>query len=316
MIDKFKHFREQDMGGTALELNDLKIFQMVADYGSVSKAALELNYVQSNVTARIKLLERELETPLFYRHKRGMILNTEGKRLLAYANDIVSKFEEMKQVFQRSSTPSGVLDIGIVDTLISLPTLLSSYCSRYPNVDLSLRAGVTEHLLQKVIDLKLDGAFVTGPVKHPFIEQYEVLQEELVIVTKSEKFAVEDVTVKPLLLYNKGCGYRLRLEKWLMEEGIAPKQIMEFGTFETILGSVAAGIGITIVPKSTVRHMVSRGIVHCHEVPDEYRQITTVFIRRKDSYMTSSIKAFIEEIADVRVESGVNPDNNDFTTGS
>lgn len=279
-----------------MEFNDLKIFQTVATHGSISKAALELNYVQSNVTARIKLLEKELQTPLFHRHKRGMVLNTEGKRLLEYSREILSKMEEMKSSFQDKSNPSGMLKIGIVETVVALPDILSSYHSKYPNVELSLKAGVTDLLLQKVADMKLDGAFVTGPIRHPLIEQVEVIQEKLVLVTKGKTFSMEDITTKPLLLYNKGCGYRGRLESWMKVEGLIPKQIMEFGTFGTIIGSVAAGIGITILPESSVRNLVAGGTVFCHEVPEPYREITTIFIRRKDSLLTSTLQCFIDEI--------------------
>lgn len=279
-----------------MEINDLKIFQMVAVHGSVSKAALDLNYVQSNVTARIKLLEKELQTPLFYRHKRGMILNSEGKRLLEYSREILSKFEEMKSNFQDQSKPSGVLEIGIVETVVALPEILSSYYSKYPNVELSLKAGVTELLLQEVIAMRLDGAFVTGPIRHPLIEQVEVIQEKLVLVTKSDTFNLEDITTTPLLLYNKGCGYRGRLESWMKVEGIIPKQIMEFGTFGTIIGSVAAGIGITVIPESSIKDLVANGTVCSHNIPDPYREITTVFIRRKDSFLTSTLQSFIDEI--------------------
>lgn len=279
-----------------MELNDLRIFQAVAAHGSVSKAALELSYVQSNVTARIKLLEKELQTPLFYRHKRGMILNTEGKRLLEYSREILSKVDEMKQTFQDKSNPYGVLEIGIVETVAALPYILSSYYRKYPNVEISLKAGVTDLLLQDVIDMKLDGAFVTGPIRHPLIEQVEVIQERLVLVTKADTFAVEDITTKPLLLYNKGCGYRGRLESWLKVEGIVPKQIMEFGTFGTIIGSVAAGVGMTIIPESAIKDLVASGTVYAHSVPEPYREITTIFIRRKDSYLTSTLQCFIDEI--------------------
>ncbi|MNH93926.1 HTH-type transcriptional regulator GltR [compost metagenome] len=279
-----------------MEFNDLKIFQTVAAHGSVSKAALELNYVQSNVTARIKLLEKELQTPLFNRHKRGMILNTEGKRLLEYSSEILSKMEEMKRIFQDKSNPSGILEIGIVETVIALPYILSSYYSKYPNVEISLKAGVTELLLQEVIDMKLDGAFVSGPIKHPLIEQIEVIQEKLVLVTKGDTFSIQDITTKPLLLYNKGCGYRERLESWMKAEGIIPKQIMEFGTFGTIIGSVAAGIGITIIPESAITDLVANGIVFGHPVPEPYEEITTIFIRRKDSYLTSTLQCFMDEI--------------------
>lgn len=279
-----------------MEFNDLKIFQTVAKYGSVSKAALELNYVQSNVTARIKLLEKELRTPLFYRHKRGMTLNPEGKRLLEQSRVILSGIEEMKRTFQDKSNPSGVLEIGIVETVMALPDILASYYSKYPNVELSLKAGVTDLLVQQVIDMKLDGAFVTGPIKHPLIEQVEVIQEKMVLVTKEKSFSIEEMTKKPLLLYKKGCGYRERLESWMKAEGIIPKQIMEFGTFGTIIGSVAAGIGITIIPESSITDMVANGTVFCHSVPEPYHEITTIFIRRKDSYVTSTLQCFMDEI--------------------
>lgn len=283
-------------GEADMEFNDLKVFHAVATHGSVSKAAIELNYVQSNVTARIKLLEKELQTPLFYRHKRGMILNSEGKRLLEQSREILSGMEELKRTFQDHSNPSGVLEIGVVETVNALPAILSSYIQKYPNVELSLKAGVTELLMQQVIDMKLDGAFVTGPIRHQFIEQVEVIQEKLVLVTKEKTFSMEEITKRPLLLYNKGCGYRDRLESWMKAEGIIPKQIMEFGTFGTIIGSVAAGIGITIFPESSISDLVDNGIVFCHELPEPYHEITTIFIHRKDSYVTSTLRCFMDEI--------------------
>jgi DNA-binding transcriptional LysR family regulator len=279
-----------------LEFNDLRIFQAVATHGSVSKAALELSYVQSNVTARIKLLEKELRTPLFYRHKRGMILNPEGKRLLDHSREILSKMEEMAHLFEDKTYPSGVLEIGIVETVNALPDILSSYYGKYPNVELSLKTGVTDDLVQQVLDMKLDGAFVTGPIRHPLIEQLEVIQEKLVLVTKGESFRIEEITEKPLLLYNKGCGYRERLESWMKAEGIIPKQIMEFGTFGTIMGSVAAGIGMTIIPESSITDLIVKGTVYGHSVPEPYHEITTIFIWRKDSYISSTLQCFMDEI--------------------
>ncbi|WP_159887753.1 LysR family transcriptional regulator [Paenibacillus puerhi] len=279
-----------------MDFNDLKIFQTVAAHGSVSKAALELNYVQSNVTARIKLLEKELRTPLFYRHKRGMILNPEGKRLLEHSREILTRVEEMRHIFEDKSNPSGVLEIGIVETVSALPEILSSYYSKYPSVELSLKTGVTDHLLQQVIDMKLDGAFVTGPIRHTLIEQVEVIQEKLMLVTKGETFSIEDLTKRPLLLYNKGCGYRERLEGWMKAEGVIPKQIMEFGTFGTIIGSVAAGIGITVFPQSSISDEVAKGTVFGHSIPEPYHEITTLFIWRKDSYISSTLHSFLDDI--------------------
>jgi LysR family transcriptional regulator, cell division regulator len=279
-----------------LELNDLKIFQKVAEHGSISKAALELNYVQSNVTARIKLLEKELQTPLFYRHKRGMLLNPEGKRLLEKSREILSDIEKLKRTFHDKTSPSGVLEIGIVETVMALPGILSSYYSKYPNVELSLKAGVTDSLVQQVIDMRLDGAFVTGPIQHPLIEQIDVIQEKLVLVSKQQSLSIEELTTRPLLLYNKGCGYRERLDSWMKSAGLLPNRIMEFGTFGTIIGSVAAGLGVTIIPESTITELVASGTVFSHNVPKPYDEITTIFIWRKDSYMTNTLQLFMNEI--------------------
>lgn len=281
-----------------MELNDLLIFQKVAECGSVSKAAEQLSYVQSNVTARIKVLEKELQTPLFNRHKRGMIINSEGKRLLEYAKEINAKVEEMKLSFQDQQGASGILKIGIVETVIALPGILSAFNDHYPNVELSLMAGVTDQLVQDVIDMKLDGAFVTGPIRHPGVEQLAVIKEKLVLVAKLDSFTMEQLTTTPFLLYHKGCGYRGRLESWMKVEGIIPRKIMEFGTFGTIIGSVAAGIGVTVIPQSSVVDLVAGKVVEEHQLPEPYCDITTIFIWRKESYMTNTLAHFVDEIRD------------------
>ncbi|MNE83830.1 HTH-type transcriptional regulator YofA [compost metagenome] len=68
------------------------MFQAVAEEGSISKAAQSLNYVQSNVTARIQQLEQELGTPLFYRHSRGITLTSAGQTLMEYTVRIFNLF--------------------------------------------------------------------------------------------------------------------------------------------------------------------------------------------------------------------------------
>ena len=68
-----------------MELSDLLTFSVVARLGGITRAADELNTVQSNVTQRVKALEAEIGTALFERHSRGMTLTGAGRRLLPYA---------------------------------------------------------------------------------------------------------------------------------------------------------------------------------------------------------------------------------------
>ena len=279
-----------------MEFKDLEIFQLVAEKGTVTEVAKELNYVQSNITSRIQKLEVELNTPLFNRHRRGMILTPEGKKLLDYSKKILLLTDEMKRAVLNKNEPIGKLEIGTVETVYYLPNILSSYIKNYKNVDLSLITGVTESLEEEVLNHKLDGAFITESNVHPDIESYEVFDEELVLISDTRNLTLEELKNEPFLCFRKGCGYRARLEMWYQDQNIIPQKVMEFGTLETILRSVSMGLGVSFVPKSAVAQLEQNGEILCHQLPSEYSKVKTVFIRRTDSYLTSTIEKFIETI--------------------
>lgn len=82
--------------------------------------------------------------------------------MIEYVNKILKDVEELEQVFLDTDIPSGILRIGTVETVRILPTIIASYYKKYPNVDLSLQAGLTEELIKKVMNHELDGAFISG----------------------------------------------------------------------------------------------------------------------------------------------------------
>ncbi|WP_419887038.1 LysR family transcriptional regulator [Neobacillus niacini] len=279
-----------------MEFKDLEIFQVVADKGTISEAAKELNYVQSNITSRIRKLEAEMNTPLFNRHRRGMSLTPEGKKLLTYSKRILLLTEEMKNAVQTNKEPSGKLEIGTIETVIHLPKILSSYIKKYKEVDLSVFTGVTESLVEEVLNHKLDGAFITETDVHHDLLSYEVFEEELVLISDTHVTTLEDIKEETILCFSKGCGYRARLAEWYKNQNITPKKIMEFGTLETILRSAVMGLGVAFVPKSEVKQLEKEGLVQFHTLPEQYSKVKTVFVRRADTYLTPTIEKFIETI--------------------
>ncbi|GFR37300.1 HTH-type transcriptional regulator CzcR [Insulibacter thermoxylanivorax] len=279
-----------------MEFKDLEIFQMVAEKGKISEVAKELNYVQSNITMRIQKLEQELNTPLFHRHRRGMILTPEGKKLLAYSKRLLQLADEMKKAVQNREEPAGKLDIGAVETVIHLPVILSNFMMKYQNVDLSLYTGVTKTLEQDVLQHKLDGAFVTETDFHPDLESHEVFSEELILIADANTESLEEAKERPFLCFSEGCKYRARLETWYRDQNIEPQKVLEFGTLETILQSVLMGLGVTFVPKSAVAHLMESGKIKGFTLPERYSKIKTVFIRRADAYLTTTMEKFIETI--------------------
>ena len=99
-----------------MDLHALNIFKSVAEKGSISQAARDLNYAQSNITTKIQQLENDLQTTLFYRNNRGTTLTSKGKVLLTYAENIFNLIEETVKVMQDNQIPQGPLSIGSMET--------------------------------------------------------------------------------------------------------------------------------------------------------------------------------------------------------
>ncbi len=289
-----------------MNVKDLVIFQTVANKGSLNKAAEHLNYVQSNVTSRIQKLERDLDTKLFHRHKRGITLTNEGEALLPYVQKIISLTDKMKMIGSSNNNPTGKLDVASVETVIKLPLILSAYIDKYKKVELTLSTGVTAELKEKVLQYNLDGAFVTksAMTNDPDLIQVDVFHENLVLISNNKTRSLEELIQLPILRFSDGCGYRAKLNEWLEENKILPKKVMELGTLETTLGSVISGLGIAYVPYSTVKEYEIKKQIKCYQLPEKYSQITTVFIYRKSDYLSPALQKFIDTIEEVKVELG------------
>jgi DNA-binding transcriptional LysR family regulator len=286
-----------------MEFKDLRIFQSVAAHGSISRAAKSLNYVQSYVTARIKALEAELGTQLFTRHSKGTRLTSEGEKLQVYAERIIKTMDDIHKAFHDTEEPSGRLNIGTVETITKLPEILSVFRGLYPNVSLSIDSDVTAKVSAKVVDKTLDCAFVSGFGRHPAINKAELFHEKLVLVSSDGAASLDDLKEKPMLVFKEGCNYRRNLERWLGDEGVEGEKIVEFGTLETIIGSVKSGLGISLVPISTVSASLAAGELYSYSLPDQYSEISTDFIWRKDAFLTSSMNKFIETVNEYKENS-------------
>lgn len=281
-----------------MESNELRIFRVVAQTGSITKAAQTLGYVQSNVTARIQQLESDLDTQLFYRH-RGMILTPTGERLLSYAENIIHLLDDAEKAIKNSCEPSGTLAIGASHTIssIRLPELLAKYHKSYPKVDLSLITNQSDELIYKINHFQLDGAFVkTLFINDENIEKELVFEENLVLVSHPMYKDIEDIYCKPFLMNTIGCPNRIQLETWLKSKGISNIRYMEFNNLNSIIEGVMADLGASFVPKSSTLKYEKAGLIKSFAIPDKYNVTRTFFIRRKDSLMTNSLSKFIEMV--------------------
>lgn len=281
-----------------MDIRDLQIFLAVASEGSITRAAEKLEYVQSSISIRIQQLESELKTELFHRQRQGVRLTTSGEVLKSYAEKILFLAQEAERVVTDHSIPRGPLRIGSLETTaaIRLPSILAEYHSAFPDVDLSLRTGSTDELVNLVLKYELDGAFVAAPVENVDLESTEVGTEELVLVSSGRFPSVdtwEDIRNFVLLVFRPGCSYRRKLEDWLHWEGIIPAKIMEFGTIDGIVGCVQAGLGVSLLPVSVVERATLQYNLRIHKISEKFTKTPTLFIRRKDTHETVAVSEFI-----------------------
>jgi DNA-binding transcriptional LysR family regulator len=284
-----------------MDAADLRVFEAVARLGGMSRAAIELNTVQSNVTARIRQLEHELGVALFQRHSRGVTLTAAGRRLLPYAVRLGSLLADARRAALDNGNPRGQLTIGSLETTaaLRLSPVLSAYAAAWPEVDLVLTTGTTCELVDAVLEHRLEGAFVCGPIDHPDLHEQSAFREQLVMVTAPAVRSLDQLAAQDglkIVVLRAGCSYRQRLESLLAARGIVGVRLLEFGTLESILACVGAGIGVTLLPKVVVEAAAQDGRVALHALPMADAEVDTVFIRRHDAFLSSALGAFLATV--------------------
>jgi DNA-binding transcriptional LysR family regulator len=280
-----------------MDTGDLRVFEAVARLGGMNRAAAALNTVQSNVTARIKALEMDIGCVLFERHSRGVKLTAAGQRLLPYADRATRLMAEAREAARDDGAPRGLLTIGSLETTaaLRLTPLLARFAADYPDIDLVLRTGTTRELVAEALEGRVDGAFVCGPAAHPELREEVMFREELTLLTATSVSSLDEAWSGEvrIVVLRAGCSYRQRLETLLARRGIAVKRVLEFGTLEAIFGCVAAGLGVTLLPRALIGPVWAAGQVNLHALAAEDARVETVFIRRRDGFASSALKAFL-----------------------
>lgn len=283
-----------------MELIDLLTFSAVARNGGITRAADELKTVQSNVTQRVKALEAEMGIALFERHSRGMTLTGAGRRLLPYAQRMAALSREAMLATRDDGEPKGPLAIGSMETTaaVRLPPLLAEFHRRFPAVQLTLRTATTADLVASILDGELDGAFVAGPIDHVDLLSTVAFREELVLVTARRFTSLASLRAgtpesgPTALVFRTGCTYRQRLEQLFSDFGWPSATRFELGTLDGMIGCVAAGVGVTLLPRAVVERSELRKDVSTHALDTSWSNVDTLFIQRRSAHQYSALDGF------------------------
>ncbi|PJZ52705.1 LysR family transcriptional regulator [Leptospira adleri] len=282
-----------------MDIPSLKIFREVTREGSFTRAAEKLHFVQSNVTARIQVLEKEFKTKLFLRSKNGVTLTAKGKILFDYCEKILALTEEAERALFDSGIPEGPLEIGSGQTTASvrLPSILSKYHIKFPKVQLFLRQGNTDELIRAVLEKKLDGAFVYEGFSHSQFLETPAFSENLVIVAPNAMKSSEIISSwkeLSILTFKAGCTFRNKLDQWIQEQSLPPGKRIEFDSLDSILSCVISGMGISLLPESYLNEKKQKKFLTILPLSSKLRRIKTVFIRNRELESRNSLNEFVK----------------------
>ncbi|MHB8573978.1 MAG: LysR family transcriptional regulator [Dehalococcoidia bacterium] len=289
-----------------VELAQLEAFVQVAAYRSFSKAAEVLYLTQPSVTARIQTLERELAESLFERTGRSVKLTDAGQTFLQYAERSLKDVQEGKDALEAlRNAEFGNLRIGSAVTISTyvLPRILKSYRSHFPGVDVSVRTGRSDDVLQLLIEDEVQVGLVRA-LLHPEIETIHLYDDEVILVTdhnhafaQSRTARIEEVSRQPLIFFDKGSSYYGLIHGIFREAGLVPTHSMQLDSMEATKKMVEEGLGIAILPRVSVERELKLGILVEVEItgaPRFKRQIALIYRRNRKHART--VSAFVETL--------------------
>ncbi|MFJ8085098.1 LysR family transcriptional regulator [Streptomyces sp. NPDC096205] len=291
-----------------MELRLLVAFEKVATVLSFTRAAAELGYAQSSVTAQVRSLESTLGTELFDRLGGHIRLTEAGMRLLPYARQIIELTEEARAAVAGAEEPSGTLTVGTMESLTNhrLPPLLEYFHHRYPKVRLALRTTIGDETRQALRQGTYDvGFLMEEETEHPGLQSVVLTVEPLALVAapghvlEGVRVTLAELRMESLLATEPGCAYRDLFERELGQS----VSFMEFGTIEATKRAAAAGLGVALLPEITVAaELAARSLVRLDWQPPF--TLRTQLAWRSGKRLPSHARLFVEQARRLVAEQG------------
>ncbi|MDD2392763.1 MAG: LysR family transcriptional regulator [Eubacteriales bacterium] len=284
-----------------MTIRHLKIFVAVFEEGGITKAGNKLFLAQPSVSLAISEMEKHYRTKLFDRISKKLYLTEAGERLLPYARQILSVFDEMDSVSSDLSN-TGTLRIASSITISNrlLPELLSKYSLVYPDIDTRVNVTNSSEVEAYVLENKADVGLIEGFSHSPMILGEVFMTDELVLVfSPSHRWADRDfvdlseLSSEPLLMREQGSGAREILENILFLNKIVITPKWESISTQAIVNAAVKGLGIAILPKLMTEDHINKGLLVTKPISGVSLRRELSVITHKSRYLANFVKEFI-----------------------
>ncbi len=285
-------------------LGQLECFLVVAELGSLSRAAERMFLTQPSLTARLRGLEEEVGDQLFVRTKRGMRLTEAGSEFLPHAERCLASVEKGKRhLAELREASGGHLRLGALPRMVTytLPAFLERFTSVYPRVSVSVWTGHSQDILGMVLREEVQLGLARS-LDHPDVETLPLYEEELVLVVNpGHRFAregsvnLEEVGREQLILFDRASSSYEFTRSLFRDDDTPEPRMMELDNIEAAKRMVEHRLGVAFMPRLAVVRAVAAGRLCTVEVDDAPKlRRSVVALRRKDVPLTGAVTAFLE----------------------
>mgnify|MGYP006278538619 CR=1 FL=1 len=271
------------MNLSRLDLTSLRLALACARTGSLTAAAHELHLAPAAASRRLRELEGTLGSVLFERHARGLRVTSAGDVMVRHGLALLQHLERLGHEvtdLREGHTRHVRLCTSTAALNQFLPPLLARFAAKHPDIRVDLEEQVTTAVVASLREGRCDvGIFVEGsPVED--LSPQVFAQDELVLVVprghalakQRKPVAFDTVLDQDLIGMNPGAALLQSLQSAAEQRGMPLRLRMQVRSFDAVCHLVAAGLGISVLPRAAVEPLAMAMGLTCRALTDEWAQ--------------------------------------------
>jgi len=245
-----------------MEIQQLRYVCAIAETGSFSRAAEHCHVAQPSLSQQVLKLEEDLGAKLFDRLGRSVRLTEAGRAFLPHARSILHQMDAARTgVADKRTDVRGSVAVGVIPTIAPylLPRYTAAFAKKYPEAKLRIIEETTPVLVESLRNLSIDLAILALPLRHKEFEMFPLRTEPLFAVlpkdhprAAAKTLALKDLRGEQFVMLRDGHCFRDLSFAACARAHVTPRIAFESGQFSSLLGMVAAGIGVSLVPEMAV----------------------------------------------------------------
>ncbi len=246
-----------------MEIRQLKAFLAIAEAKTFTAGARRVNVTQAAISMQIRQLEEEVGLPLFTRTPRRVILTEAGEYLLERARKILREHDSaVAEIAEVAGAEYGRLRIGSASgtfALSQLPGILAKLLGKFPNAEITVSAGTSQALVEKMMHGAIDTAFVSLPVDNLNISTESLFSDEIVAIAhpkhplaKEKYISAATLAGEKLVLGERGGNTRRMIDEFFQAANVKPNITMELSRQEAVKRMVEMGLGVGMAGAKSV----------------------------------------------------------------